>query len=74
MRRTNHPNIDISNFELCNDKQEYYLASSRLVAYKKIDTIIEAFNQMPDKKLEMSMLGWIVVAFLLYVFLIRWPT
>lgn len=49
--KTIHPNIDISNFELCNDKQEYYLASSRLVAYKKIDTIIEAFNQMPDKKL-----------------------
>ena len=48
---TIHPNIDISNFELCNDKQEYYLASSRLVAYKKIDTIIEAFNQMSDKKL-----------------------
>lgn len=48
---TIHPNIDISNFELCNDKQEYYLASSRLVAYKKIDTIIEAFNLMPDKKL-----------------------
>ena len=48
---TIHPNIDISNFELCNDKHEYYLASSRLVAYKKIDTIIEAFNQMPDKKL-----------------------
>ena len=48
---TIHPNIDISNFESCNDKQEYYLASSRLVAYKKIDTIIEAFNQMPDKKL-----------------------
>lgn len=48
---TIHPNIDISNFELCNDKLEYYLASSRLVAYKKIDTIIEAFNQMPDKKL-----------------------
>lgn len=48
---TIHPNIDISNFELCTDKQEYYLASSRLVAYKKIDIIIEAFNQMPDKKL-----------------------
>lgn len=48
---TIHPNIDISNFEFCKDKQEYYLASSRLVAYKKIDTIIEAFNQMPDKKL-----------------------
>ncbi len=49
--KTIHPNIDISHFELCEDKQDYYLASSRLVAYKKIDTIIEAFNRMPDKKL-----------------------
>lgn len=48
---TIHPNIDIKQFELCEDKQDYYLASSRLVAYKKIDTIIEAFNGMPDKKL-----------------------
>ncbi|MCD8298127.1 MAG: glycosyltransferase [Prevotella sp.] len=48
---TIHPNIDISNFQLCEDKQDYYLASSRLVAYKKIDIIIEAFNKMPDKKL-----------------------
>ena len=48
---TIHPNIDISHFELCEQKQDYYLASSRLVAYKKIDNIIEAFNQMPDKKL-----------------------
>lgn len=48
---TIHPNIDISHFELCEDKQDYYLASSRLVAYKKIDTIIEAFNRMPDKRL-----------------------
>lgn len=48
---TIHPNIDISNFELCEKKRDYYLASSRLVAYKKIDTVIEAFNMMPDKKL-----------------------
>lgn len=48
---TIHPNIDISAFELCEEKQDYYLASSRLVAYKKIETIIEAFNKMPDKKL-----------------------
>ena len=48
---TIHPNIDISHFELCERKEDYYLASSRLVAYKKIDLIIEAFNRMPDKKL-----------------------
>jgi len=49
--KTIHPNIDISHFEICEEKQDYYLASSRLVAYKKIDIIIEAFNRMPDKKL-----------------------
>ena len=48
---TIHPNIDISQFELCEEKQNYYLASSRLVSYKKIDIIIEAFNRLPDKRL-----------------------
>lgn len=48
---TIHPNIDISRFELCEKKMDYYLTSSRLVAYKKIDTVIEAFNKMPDKRL-----------------------
>ncbi len=48
---TIHPNIDISSFDLCEDKHDYYLTSSRLVAYKKIDIVIEAFNRMSDKKL-----------------------
>lgn len=48
---TIHPNIDITNFEFCNEKENFYLASSRLVPYKKIDIIIEAFNRMPEKKL-----------------------
>lgn len=46
-----YPNIDVSKFELCIEKEDYYIASSRLVPYKKIDLIIEAFNKMPDKKL-----------------------
>ena len=48
---TIHPNIDISHFKLCEDKQDYYLTSSRLVSYKKIDLVIEAFNRMPEKRL-----------------------
>lgn len=48
---TIHPPIDITRFEFCENKQNYYLTSSRLVAYKKIDAVIEAFNQMPDKRL-----------------------
>ncbi|WDF48324.1 glycosyltransferase family 4 protein [Chryseobacterium sp. KACC 21268] len=48
---TIYPNIDISNFTLCLEKEDFYLTSSRLVPYKKIDLIVKAFNQMPDKKL-----------------------
>ena len=32
-------------------KQDYYLTASRLVPYKKIDLIVEAFSNMPDKRL-----------------------
>jgi glycosyltransferase involved in cell wall biosynthesis len=32
-------------------KGDYYLTASRLVPYKKVDLIVEAFSQMPDKKL-----------------------
>lgn len=49
--RTIYPNIDISNFTPCYDKQDFYLTSSRLVPYKKIDIIVEAFNNMPEKTL-----------------------
>ena len=48
---TIHPNIDVDRFSLCEEKGDYYLASSRLVSYKKIDLVIEAFNKMPHKKL-----------------------
>lgn len=48
---TIYPNVSVDQFEVCSDKDDFYLASSRLVPYKKIDLIVEAFNQMPDKKL-----------------------
>lgn len=48
---TIHPNIDVDRFQLYEQKENFYLASSRLVAYKKMDMIVDAFNQMPDKKL-----------------------
>lgn len=46
-----YPPVEIEKFELHHQKQDYYLAASRLVSYKKIDVIVEAFNQMPEKKL-----------------------
>jgi len=38
-------------FELEERKEEYYVTASRFVPYKKIDLIVEAFGEMPDKKL-----------------------
>jgi glycosyltransferase involved in cell wall biosynthesis len=32
-------------------KDNYYLAASRMVPYKKMDLIVEAFNHMPEKHL-----------------------
>ncbi len=33
------------------DKEDFYLTASRMVPYKKMDLIVEAFSRMPDKKL-----------------------
>jgi glycosyltransferase involved in cell wall biosynthesis len=38
-------------FELQADKGEAYFTASRLVPYKKVLLIIEAFNRMPEKRL-----------------------
>lgn len=47
-----YPNVDIDKFTLQSDKQDYYLTASRLVPYKKIVLIAEAFAKMPDKQLK----------------------
>lgn len=39
----NYP-IDTNNFEFSDRKQDYYLVSARLISYKRIDVIVEAFN------------------------------
>lgn len=46
-----YPPVDISSFEFSDKKEEYYLTASRLVPYKKVDLIVDAFSKMPDKKL-----------------------
>jgi len=46
-----YPPVDVHKFTLCEKKQNFYLTASRMVSYKKIDLIAEAFTQMPDKKL-----------------------
>ncbi|MCH3958986.1 MAG: glycosyltransferase family 4 protein [Selenomonas sp.] len=46
-----YPPVDIDAFEYCEKKEDYYLTASRLVPYKKVKLIVEAFNEIPDKKL-----------------------
>ncbi len=46
-----YPPVDVSAFTPHLYKEDYYVTASRLVPYKKIDLIVEAFSSMPDKKL-----------------------
>ncbi|WP_321885208.1 glycosyltransferase family 4 protein [Paraburkholderia bannensis] len=46
-----YPPVDVDSFELEAHKEDFYLTASRLVPYKKIDLIVEAFARMPDKRL-----------------------
>lgn len=46
-----YPPVDVEAFTLRQDKEDFYLAASRMVPYKRMDLIVEAFAQMPDKKL-----------------------
>ncbi|MBN4841761.1 glycosyltransferase family 4 protein, partial [Citrobacter braakii] len=46
-----YPPVDTSAFSLETRKQDFYLTASRLVPYKMIPTIAEAFRMLPDRKL-----------------------
>ena len=46
-----YPPVNVDKFTLCATKKEFYLTASRLVPYKKTKLIVEAFNNMPEKKL-----------------------
>jgi len=47
-----YPFIDLDIFKISpNKKESFYLTSSRLVEYKKISLIVEAFTKMPHKQL-----------------------
>ncbi|MED4588166.1 glycosyltransferase family 4 protein [Priestia flexa] len=48
---TIYPPVDVSSFTMGEIKENFYLTASRMVPYKKINLIVEAFSQMPDKKL-----------------------
>ncbi|WP_460220443.1 glycosyltransferase [Psychroserpens sp. MEBiC05023] len=46
-----YPPVDVNAFEVVTDKEDYYFTASRMVPYKKMKIIVEAFNLMPEKTL-----------------------
>ncbi len=46
-----HPPVDIEGFPFLAQKQDYYFLASRMVPYKRVDLVAEAFRAMPDKRL-----------------------
>lgn len=47
-----YPPVDTQNFRPANvPRQTYYFTASRMVPYKRMPMIVEAFNQRPDLKL-----------------------
>ena len=46
-----YPPVDFHGFSLATLKEDFYFTASRMVPYKRIDLIVEAFSQMPERKL-----------------------
>jgi len=46
-----YPPVDTEGYQLCFEKGDYYLMAGRMVPYKNTELVVEAFAQMPDKKL-----------------------
>lgn len=46
-----YPPVYVQDFTPNYDKEDFYVTASRMVPYKKIDIIVEAFKQMPNRRL-----------------------
>lgn len=46
-----YPPVAVGDFECVEEKEDFYLTASRMVPYKRMDLIVEAFTKMPDKRL-----------------------
>lgn len=49
--RVIYPPVEVEAFSLREQKEDFYLTASRMVPYKKMPLIVEAFAAMPDKRL-----------------------
>jgi len=46
-----YPPVDVDSFALNFNKENCYVTASRMVPYKKMDMVVQAFSRMPDKRL-----------------------
>lgn len=46
-----YPPVDIGRFSLGTRKEDFYLTASRMVPYKCVPLIVEAFARMPERRL-----------------------
>ncbi|WP_133649046.1 glycosyltransferase family 4 protein [Paraburkholderia flava] len=45
------PPVDVQSFDVCEQKDDFYLTASRMVPYKRMDLIVEAFTALPQRRL-----------------------
>lgn len=46
-----YPPVDTVQFACCEEKAEYFVTASRMVPYKMVGLIVDAFAQMPEREL-----------------------
>jgi len=46
-----HPPVEVDKFPLVCQKSDYYVTASRLVPYKRVDLIVQAFTRLPNRRL-----------------------
>ncbi len=46
-----YPPVDVEAFTPGGDHEDFYVTASRMVPYKRMDLIVEAFAAMPDRRL-----------------------
>ena len=46
-----HPPVDVEMFTPRTEKEDFYLCASRVMPYKRMDIVVEAFSHLPDQRL-----------------------
>lgn len=46
-----YPPVDVEAFSFCDSKSDYYVTASRMVPYKRMDLVVEAFTATPERQL-----------------------